>query len=78
MRSAKFIAVFLIGLIVTGCAFAIGFSTAIGCAVLYKRAFDSSFSALLICVLMSLFAMPWMWAGLNAVKFHRLIRWAAG
>jgi hypothetical protein len=78
MRSAKFIAVCLIGCIVTGCAMAIGCAAAIGCAVLYERAFHSSINTLLFFVLMSLLALPNMWAGMNAVKFHRLVRWAAG
>ena len=78
MRSARFIAVCVVACLIGGCALTVGFCAAIGCAMLYKRVFDSSPSVWLIFVLMMLVALPGMWAGLTAVKFHRLVRWAAG
>jgi hypothetical protein len=76
MRSAKFIAVALVACTVTGCAFTVGAFAALGCALLYKRAFNSSPSSFLICILTVLAAVPGMWAGLNAIRFHQLVRWA--
>ncbi len=78
MRSLKLIAICLIACTVTGCALAVGFSAAIGCAMLDKRAFDSSWSDSLILLLTILIALPGIRAGLSAIRFHRLVHWAAG